>query len=67
MTSSPPPGVRGITFGEPYRVPERMDRAVACAGRKELIRAIWADQERKERREARSARQSNYNTEEKRT
>ena len=57
----------GITFGEPYRVPERMDRAVACAGRKELIRAIWADQERKERREARSTRQRSYNTEEKRT
>ena len=35
----------GITFGEPYRVPERMDRTVACAGRKELIRAILRRQE----------------------
>ncbi len=57
----------GITFGKPYRVPERMDRTVACAGRKELIRAIWADQERRERQEMRAVRQSSYNTEEKRT
>lgn len=30
----------GITFGEPYRVPERTDRAVACAGKQELEAAI---------------------------
>ena len=28
----------GITFGEPYQVPERSDRRVDCAGKKHLVR-----------------------------
>ena len=34
----------GITFGEPYRVPERVDRRVECAGKKQLTRAILRQQ-----------------------
>ena len=34
----------GITFEEPYQVPERAARRVAYAGREELVRAILSDQ-----------------------
>ena len=34
----------GITFGEPYRVPERADQRVNCAGKKQLTRAILRQQ-----------------------
>ncbi len=34
----------GITFWEPYRVPERADRRVDCAGKKQLVRAILRQQ-----------------------
>ena len=34
----------GITFGEPYRVPERADRRVDCAGKQQLVQAILRQQ-----------------------
>ena len=30
----------GITFGEPYQVPERSDRRVDCAGKKHLVLSL---------------------------
>ena len=51
----------GITFGEPYQVPERSDRRVDCAGKKHLVRAILCQRQRGEP-SAHVDGQSGYNT-----
>ena len=51
----------GITFGEPYRVPERADRRVDCAGKKQLTRAILYQRQSGEA-SAHVDGQSGYNT-----
>ena len=45
----------GITFGQPYQVPERAARKVCYAGREELVQAIY-------RACPAPARQNNYRT-----
>ena len=51
----------GITFGEPYQVPERSDRRVDCAGKKHLVRAILCQRQSGEP-SAHVDGQSGYNT-----
>ena len=51
----------GITFGEPYQVPERTDRRVDCAGKQQLVRAILC-QRQSEEPAAHTGSQNGYNT-----
>ena len=52
---------RGIIFGEPYQMPERVARKVAYAGKRQLTQAILM--EREKRPPANQVRgQSAYNT-----
>ena len=55
----------GITFGEPYQVPERAARKVAYAGKRQLMRAIQMERQNSPP-EGQTDGASGYNTAERR-